>query len=316
MYKIICMFLFLIIFSIFTIRIIHIEAFDGLILIDEDESEYQTIQLFQDNSRGTYCLFLNNVIQNTSEDAHKTHDMMINLSVKLRGSRHLNSILILGGGDGYPAMYALQHENVNVTNVEIDETLVNFIKNNKYTKKLTNNAFNNPMLKMINEDAYDYIYKDTTKYDVIVHDIEMETNQNYEHFRQHDMHIFENMLSENGVLNYTDDYAENEAIGEMKYISQILEKKQSQANSKKFNVLIFTTPKDFEYLQTFLFDPVQVKETYHNRDVGIYFRSFSDAKCGTGEDGVYGDEFYMYISKNSFQKEDPDIHFEYFNDLK
>ena len=80
--------------------------------------------------------------------------------------------------------------------------------------------------------------------------------------------------------------------------------------------MIFTTPKDFEYLQTFLFDPVQVKETYHNRDVGIYFRSFSDAKCGTGGDGVYGDEFYMYNSKNSFQKEDQDIHFEYFNYLK
>jgi spermidine synthase len=91
--------------------------------------------------------------------------------------------LILGGGDGYPAMYALRYENAHVTNVEIDETLVKFIKTNKYTKKLTNNAFNNPMLKMINEDAY--------------------------------------------------DYTENEAIGEMKNISQILGKIQSQANRKK-----------------------------------------------------------------------------------
>tara|TARA_B100001094_G_scaffold150563_1_gene145703 strand:+ start:7763 stop:8674 length:912 start_codon:yes stop_codon:yes gene_type:complete len=301
----------------FTLRKCVTESFEGLTLIDEDESEYQKIQLFQDESNGAYCLFLNDVIQNSSEEAYITHELMVDVSVKLCNKNKVDSILILGGGDGYPAMYALKYDDVYVTNVEIDKKLVDFIKDNKHTRKLTNDAFNNPALNLKTEDAYSYIYKDATKYDVIVHDIEMATNQNHKKFENHDMYIFEHLLSENGVLNYTDHIQDEEdGKSEMINISQILMNVEKKQRLKKFNILMFTTSRDFKYLQPFfLFDTVKTKEKYPKSEVGIAFKSLSDIKCGNEEDGEYGEEFYMYISKNGFNRNDLDIHFEYFNDL-
>jgi len=302
----------------FTLRRYHIENYNNMTLIDEDESEFQTMQLFRDKKSGHYCLFLNDEIQNTSEEAYKTHELMVDVSVKLCKKDVVESILILGGGDGYPAMYALKHENASVTNVEIDDTLVDFIKTNKHTKELTDNAFNNPKLNLFTEDAYDYIYKDNMKYDVIIHDIELATNQNYNQFENHDMYILENMLSENGVLNYTDyihDSDKNEY--KMTNISEILTKLKNSKNGKKFNILLFTNKEDFKYIKSFfMFDTTEIKKNYPNSEIGIAHESLSGVKCGTGEPGVYGEEFYFYISKNTFNKSHPDIHYEYFNKLR
>ena len=318
LYKVVYLFLILFVSLMFTMRKSDIENYNNMTLIDEDESEFQTIQLFRDKKRGHYCLFLNDEIQNTSEEAYKTHELMVDVSVKLCKKDPVESILILGGGDGYPAMYALKHENASVTNVEIDDILVDFIKTNKHTKELTDNAFNNPKLNLFTEDAYDYIYKDNMKYDVIIHDIELATNQNYNKFENHDMYIFENMLSENGVLNYT-DYIDDDGKNKYKMIniSEILTEVKNSKNGKKFNILLFTSERDFKYLKSFfLFDTTRIKEKYPKSEIGIAYESLSGVKCGTGEDGVYGEEFYFYISKNGFQKSDPDIHFVHFNKLR
>lgn len=318
LYKVAYLFLIVFVSLMFTLRKSNIESLDNMTLIDEDESDYQTIQLFQDKRGGHYCLFLNDVIQNTSEEAYKTHELMVDVSVKLCKKETIGSVLILGGGDGYPAMYALRYNNAIVTNVEIDDTLVNFIKNNKHTKELTDDAFNNPNLNLFTEDAYNYIYNDNMKYDVIIHDIELATNQNYSRFENHDMYIFENMLSENGVLNYTeykDGYGKNEL--KMTNISEILTEMKNSKKGRKFNILLFINTEDFKYLKSFfMIDTKRIKENYPNSEIGIAFDSLSGVNCGTGEDGIYGEEFYLYISKNGFAKGDPDINFEYFNHLE
>ena len=56
----------------------------------------------------------------------------------------------------YPAMRALKHKN-NVTNVEIDNKLIEFVKTNKIMIKNTENSFNNPNLNLIAQDAYKFV---------------------------------------------------------------------------------------------------------------------------------------------------------------
>ena len=309
--KLIYFFIILLVSFIYILRKSNNENFENMILVDEDESEFQTIKLLKDEKSGHYCLFLNDEIQNTSEEAYISHELMIDVSVRLCNKETVDKFLILGGGDGYPAMFALKHKNASVTNVEIDDTLVDFIKNNEHTKKLTNDAFNNPNLNLFTEDAYSYIYKDNMKYDVIIHDIELETNQNYNEFEKHDMYIFEEMLSENGVINYT-DYLYDDRKNKMKMnnIAKILKQVKNSKDGGKYNIMLFTTKEDFKYIKSFfIFNTTKIKEDYPNSEIGIAYESFSGVKCGT----EYGGEFYFYISKNGFNKSDPYIHFEYFN---
>ena len=46
-----------------------------------------------------------------------------------------------------------------------------------------------------------YIKKKT--YDIIIHDIELKTNQSITKFNQHDLYIIDNLLTTNGIMNYT-----------------------------------------------------------------------------------------------------------------
>ena len=77
LYKVVYLFLILFVSLMFTMRKSDIENYNNMTLIDEDESEFQTIQLFRDKKRGHYCLFLNDEIQNTSEEAYKTHEFTL-----------------------------------------------------------------------------------------------------------------------------------------------------------------------------------------------------------------------------------------------
>ena len=288
---------------------------EDVTIIDSIKSKYQTIDLVRDDEsvsdasedeEDVYCLVLNNEIQNTSEEANSSHDIMINLTLKLCNRKKIKDILILGGGDGYPAKVALTHKNLNITNVEIDDALVDFVKNNEYTKKLTNDAFNNKRVNLVTKDAYDYVYTDNNKYDIIINDIELKTNQNYTTFEDKDMYIFETLLKEYGVLNCT-CYIYDDNINKLANILLNMD------NKKKYNVLLFTTEEDFNYINNcFYIDANKVKKNYRNSEIGVTIKENEDIGCGSLD---YEEELFFFISKNEFNKNSPDINFVNFSNI-
>lgn len=54
-------------------------------------------------------------------------------------------------------MRALEHNNLQIKNVEIDGQLVDFVKTNNMMKHLTHNALNDKRVNLIIQDAYKYL---------------------------------------------------------------------------------------------------------------------------------------------------------------
>lgn len=267
-------------------------------LVYRTESEYQTIELVKDEDRVEYCLILNGQIQNHSIEAIHSHNRIVDVSIKLSKNPSIKKMLILGGGDGYPAMFALRHNNLHTTNVELDGDLVNFTKSNPVAKRLTEGAFENPKLNLIVSDAYKYIYTDQNIYDIIIHDIELKTDQTVTEFEGHDFYIVDEMLSDTGVLNYTEEGKGEQFLKIHQYCEEL-------PNKSKYDILLFTTQSEFSDLSSFfLFDTIKFKEIYPNSEIGILTM---DTRYGCG-DINYGIELSFYISKSKFDRSNKDIY--------
>ena len=280
----------------------------GMQIIDQTKSKYQTIDLVRDKKTNNVCMFLNGVIQNHSKEYKRSHYAMVDISVKLLNSYPKN-ILILGGGDGFPAMRALTYNNVHVKNVEIDDTLIDFVKTNPIMKKNTRNAFNNPKLELKAMDAYNYIYQEKNKFDIIVHDIELNTNNSVTEFGSHDDYVLENLLSDKGVLNYTQDLTDD--IPEFKGVYKQYMKLKNKSPKKHF-MLLLQTKEEFDFLNGIgLFDVKKLKSKHPKSEIGIIMYDL-EYFCGTYE---YGEELYFYLSKQPFNKSNNDIEFYPFIDV-
>ena len=280
---------------------------DNIELIDRRSSKYQTIELVKDKHKNEYCLLLNKRIQNHSGEFKQTHYAMVDISIKLCPIKS-NSILILGGGDGYPAMNSLKYKNMYVKNVEIDDTLVEFVKSNPILRQQSNDAFNDTRLHLITEDAYSYIYKEKKVYDIIIHDIELKTNQFISKFNQHDLYIIDNLLTTNGIMNYTQALEDR---SEMRFLfDYYLEKKNNV--KEPYYIVYIQDLSDFIFLKKYgkeLFDVYAFKKKYPNGVIGYMYYDLK-YKCG---DHNYGEEFYVYICKNEFNKNNNDIKLEKIN---
>ena len=270
---------------------------------DEDDEEYDEEEEFD---KYNYCLLLNEHIQNHSKEVYISHDAMINITISLCNINNIKEILILGGGDGYPAMFGLKYPNINITNIEIDNVLINFTKNNKVMKKLTNDALNDERLNLISKDAYNFIYNNYHKYDIIIYDIEHRfTKQNYDLSikKERTFHMIENMLHDNSVLNFTDYIINDDIEILVEYYNNYINK-----NNDKYNILLFTTKDDFKFLNNCLkdnhiFDLNKIKKLYSNSEIGVMVYDVNH-NCG---EIYYGKEIYFYLCKNNLNKKNKDI---------
>lgn len=90
----------------------------------------------------------------------------------LPGTLHGNpqNILIAGGGDGGALKQALRFKSLhNVTQVEIDSVVSEVCK--EYLPSVSNGSFLDKRTRLVYEDAYDFVSRDTCVYDVIVLDL-------------------------------------------------------------------------------------------------------------------------------------------------
>lgn len=275
-------------------------------VLHQSESKYQTIDLVQDKSTKDVCMFLNGEIQNHSKEIYKSHYAMVDISIMLYNGTPKN-ILILGGGDGYPAMRALEYNNLNIKNVEIDGKLVNFVKSNNLMRKLTHNALNDQRVDLYIQDAYEYIYQDVNSYDIIIHDIETLTNNNITEFKPHDNYILNKLLNNKGILNYTDYIKNNNKDIEFQNLFDKYFQLKKKISNKPYFILLLSTNNDFKYFNKYCqFEIIDFKKKYKYAEIGIMIYDFQ-VKCGSI--GEYGEEMYIYLSKEKFNKKNTNIQF-------
>jgi spermidine synthase len=278
--------------------------YTNLKILYEGKSEYQTIKLAEDKSSKDICLFLNGDIQNHSREFSKSHHAMVDISISIKPKKPnretKDNVLILGGGDGFPAKHMLQFKNKNITNVEIDRELVKLVKTNDILRKQTENSFNNKKLNLIIDDAYKHILNDKDIYDIIIHDIDIDTDQNESKndIYEFDYRITDKMLDEYGILNYTEDTWEyNDGTPFYKVFKYY---KDMNDSDDRTLLLVFHTEDHFKFLKpSFLFDTTRLKNKHKNSQIGIIIYNFERFYCGNHD---YGSEMYMYVAKQPFSQ--------------
>ena len=282
----------------------------GMDVLHHLESPYQTIDLVRDVKTNHIAMFLNGEIQNHTKEYKKSHYEMVDVSIKLLDG-HPKNILILGGGDGYPAMRALKYDGVRVKNVELDDTLIRFVQTNPIMRKLSEDAFNNPNLELIAMDAYEYIHKEKEKFDIIVYDVELNTNNIVTEFDHHHDHILENLLSKNGVINMTGNPGSSEiGNGFSKICDNYINMKKEYDGERL--IALLQTKDEFDIFDTYFpMNIKKLKKLHPNSEIGISIYDLNSF-CGNYQ---YRHEIYFYISKEPFNKTNSDVKFYPFRKL-
>jgi spermidine synthase len=151
---------------------------DALTTLAEDElyaddivyttsSPYQRI-LVTKNPAG-FQLFLNGNLQFSSADEYRYHEALVHPAMSsLVAPRR---VLILGGGDGLALREVLKYKTVEqVTLVDLDPKMTSLSEAFKPLGDLNGNAYRDPRVRVVNEDAMIWIERERDRFDVAVID--------------------------------------------------------------------------------------------------------------------------------------------------
>jgi spermidine synthase len=131
------------------------------------ESPYQHIALV--NRGETVELYLNGHLQFSSRDECRYHEALVHpIMSEAPNPRH---VFIGGGGDGLALREVLKWPQVeSVTLVDLDPVITHIAKTDAVFLRLNHNSLSDQRVRIINEDAFQWVEKDHKVYDVVILD--------------------------------------------------------------------------------------------------------------------------------------------------
>jgi spermidine synthase len=160
------------------ILIVALFRADALTSLAEDElyadeivysatSPYQRI-LVTNNAAG-FQLFLNGNLQFSSADEYRYHEALVHPA--MAAARAPRNILILGGGDGLALREVLKYRDVaHVTLVDLDPKMTTLSRRFAPLADLNHHSFDDPRVRVVNEDAMLWIERSRDRFDVAIVD--------------------------------------------------------------------------------------------------------------------------------------------------
>ena len=136
-------------------------------IIHAENSPYQRIVITR--WKNDLRLFLNNNLQFSSRDEYRYHEALVHPALAtLPGARR---VLILGGGDGLAAREVLKYPQVEtITLVDLDPSMTRLFSSAPALRKLNEDAFQSPRLKVVNADALKWLEESDETFDFVVVD--------------------------------------------------------------------------------------------------------------------------------------------------
>lgn len=120
-------------------------------------------------SRTGFNLFLNGHLQFSSADEYRYHEALVHPALILHGAPR--RVLVLGGGDGLALREIFKHPTVSeVTLVDIDAQMTRLSTNFPPLAGLNSNAFSDPRVTVVNEDAFVWMQKPGAPFDAAIVD--------------------------------------------------------------------------------------------------------------------------------------------------
>ena len=137
-------------------------------VVFESHSPYQRLVVTQwkDDTR----LYINGNLQFSSRDEARYHEALV-IPAMQAAAQH-KRVLILGGGDGLAAREVLKYPQVQqVTLVDLDPDMTRTFQTSAKLVALNQNALNHPKLRVINDDAAQWLQHTAAQFDVIIIDL-------------------------------------------------------------------------------------------------------------------------------------------------
>lgn len=133
-----------------------------------DQTPYQKIVMTRDKE--DFRLFLDGNIQFSATDEYRYHEALVHPAMVMASKAE--EILVLGGGDGLAARELLKYNQVkHITLVDLDPEMTRLAKTHKRLRELNKDSLDNPKVKVVNQDAYQFVEKTKQQYDVIIIDL-------------------------------------------------------------------------------------------------------------------------------------------------
>lgn len=143
-------------------------------IIYTEQTAYQQIILTKE--QGDLRLFLDGQLQFSSTDEHRYHETLVHPTMATAEKRE--DILILGGGDGLALRELQKYDEVkSMTLVDLDPKVVELGKTNRDIVTLNKHSYEDERVKVVNEDAFQYLKRDKQFYDVILVDLPDPNNE-------------------------------------------------------------------------------------------------------------------------------------------
>lgn len=238
-----------------------------------EQSPHIQLKRYGDN----YALFLDGEIQFHTLEQEESHEWMVAVTMAL--SKQNESVLILGGGDGFAAREAIKCGAKKITLVEFDSGMIELTKKNPIMRRLSNDSFNNSKVKIINDDAIQYVIDLNKKFDVVIDDCEYFFGNQPSALNKHFQYLqkLPKLLNDGGVgcLMYGGD---NEDI----FYNYLLEKVK------------IIDPKITEKLNIY--------ENLLDKTSFVYKTIFPNAKCQEFFSEELGTELYTYFSNEPIKQ--------------
>lgn len=138
------------------------------------QTRYQRIVLTR--YRNDLRLYLDGNLQFSSTDEYRYHESLVHPALALAPRRA--EVLILGGGDGLGVREALRWKDVaRVTLVDIDPQMTSLARTFPALKIQNGGALDDPRVRLVHEDAFKFLERDTTFYDVVIGDLPDPNNE-------------------------------------------------------------------------------------------------------------------------------------------
>ncbi len=134
-------------------------------VIYREQTELQDLMIFENKQFGR-VMSLDGAIQTTEKDEFIYHEMFVHVPMLAHG--RVRRALIIGGGDGGAARQFMKYQNIEVTMVDIDRSVVELSK--KYMPSVSGGAFDDPRLELVIADGCKYVKGAKQRWDVIIID--------------------------------------------------------------------------------------------------------------------------------------------------
>ncbi len=168
-------------------------------IVYAEETKYQRMILTKE--QGDIRLFLDGQLQFSSSDEYRYHEMLIHPAMALANKRE--RILVLGGGDGLAVRELLKYEETkSITLVDLDPAVIHLAKEHPDLLRLNKGSLSNEKVRVINEDAFEFIGNSADFYDVIIVDLPDPNNESLNKLYTIEFYsLLRNHLHPGGTIN-------------------------------------------------------------------------------------------------------------------